>query len=952
MKARLIVTRAQSLILSLSLFLLVLGLGISIIQSSKQDLIQERRKVAVEIGNTRVVILKHQLDHLLSSTLILASVLRQDEGIYKFDILAQDILKTHRGISSLQLAPNGVITQVYPSSDYEGFIGFDLLSSSKAPPEASAAIISKKLTLAGPLTLEKDMKLLGCLPVFLPDTSGKDRFWGFIIAWIRLSDLLQTSNLDQLIEDGYDYELSHISLNNDQRIVLARSSEVPGTDLFHSPDAISFSIQIPNGKWILSFLPRGGWEPSSSFIEEYSLIVLVGLLISFLTYFSLRQEVELSTQKFAETPAKLKNEISESQRMEEISQFTQFFIDHAHIAAFGIGSDGGIFYVNKAACDLLGYAKEELLGLKVYDLDLGFSKETWSEDWQEMKQRRSFIFESHNRTKDGGIFPVEVFVNQLEFKGKEYLFACIRDITERKQVQEYLRESEERYRAVVEQAIEGIFLWDLKTKYVLESNLAFQNLLGYTAEELLKLTIYDLVAHDREDVDFNIQQLLRKRHHNASLRQYRHKDGSLLDVEVNTHLISYRGREVACVVIHDITQHRKLEAQLRQSQKMEAIGRLAGGVAHDFNNILTAILLYSELALGHIENQDALRKDIEEIKKAGQRAVSLTRQLLAFSRKQVLQPVILDLNTVVADMDKMLQRVIGEDIELVTILSPKLGYVKADPGQIEQVILNLAINSRDAMPQGGKLIIETANVSSEEIQCYTKVSITPGPYVMLAITDTGMGMDLETQSHLFEPFFTTKEQGKGTGLGLATVYGIVKQSGGYIWVYSELGRGTTFKIYLPQAEGVAQLPRNDQIFIETPRGSETILLVEDEEAVRALTCQILMEKGYTVLQARDGEEALSICQQYLGPIHLMITDVVMPRMSGRVLAEQVSLIRPSIKVLYMSGYPNDAAVLQDVLKMNMIFLQKPFTPDTLACKVREVLEVPWGIFQKEKPLLT
>jgi len=374
---------------------------------------------------------------------------------------------------------------------------------------------------------------------------------------------------------------------------------------------------------------------------------------------------------------------------------------------------------------------------------------------------------------------------------------------------------------------------------------------------------------------------------------------------------------------------------------MEAVGRLAGGVAHDFNNLLTAIIGYADLMVTSLDQDDPLRKDAEEIKRAGERAAALTDQLLAFSRKKVLQPLILNLNTTVTNMEKMLRRLIGEHIELILGLDPALGLVKADPGQIEQVIMNLAVNARDAMPQGGRLTIETKNVYLDEEYTHQHVDIQPGPYVMLAVSDTGVGMSKETLSHLFEPFFTTKEMGKGTGLGLSTVYGIVRQSDGHIWVYSELGQGTTFKIYLPRIEEIVESGKRVPVSAKSMQGQETVLLVEDEDIVRDLACRVLSENGYTVLEAHDGREALLICEKYGGPIHLLVTDVVMPGgMSGRQVAERLRTLRPDVKVLYMSGYTDDTIVHHDVLEPGMAFLQKPFMPDILLHKVREVIDAP------------
>ena len=395
----------------------------------------------------------------------------------------------------------------------------------------------------------------------------------------------------------------------------------------------------------------------------------------------------------------------------------------------------------------------------------------------------------------------------------------------------------------------------------------------------------------------------------------------------------------------DITERKRaeeeakaLQEQLRQSQKMEAIGSLAGGIAHDFNNLLTVIKGYSQLSLMELKEGDPLKPNIEEVQKAADRAAGLTRQLLAFSRRQVMEMRVLDPNTLLRDLDKMLRRIIGEDIELVTQLADDLGTIKADPGQVEQVIMNLAVNARDAMTKGGKLTIETANVELDKTYARNHVAVEPGPYVMLSVSDTGVGMTPEVRDRVFEPFFTTKEKGKGTGLGLSTVYGIVKQSGGNIWVYSEPGKGTAFKIYLSRVDEPLEEVGEKVVQKELTGRGETILVVEDEEEVRKLAVQILRRQGYTVLEASQGNEASHICEQHKGPIHLMVMDVVMPGMNGRELAKSLEPHHPEMKVLYMSGYTDDAIVHHGVLEKGLSFLQKPFTIDGLLRKVREVLD--------------
>jgi signal transduction histidine kinase/CheY-like chemotaxis protein len=390
----------------------------------------------------------------------------------------------------------------------------------------------------------------------------------------------------------------------------------------------------------------------------------------------------------------------------------------------------------------------------------------------------------------------------------------------------------------------------------------------------------------------------------------------------------------------EIMERKQLEEQLVRLQKMEAIGRLAGGLAHDFNNLLTVIGGYSDLLLSHLDPGNPLHRHAEAINNAAARASTLTRQLLAFSRKQLLQPKVLDLNAVVATMEPMLRRLISEDITLIVGLAPALGRVKADPGQLEQVLLNLVVNARDAMPQGGTLTIDTTNVEWDELVAHGRSSLSPGSYVRLTVHDTGMGMDAATRSHLFEPFFTTKAPGQGTGLGLSTVYGIITQSGGHIEVDSAPAQGAMFAIYLPRVEETIEAGQHDRARPETPRGQETVLLVEDEAGVRSITRTMLELRGYRVLEAGGGEEALQICAQQEGPVQLLLTDVVMPGMTGPEVAQRLTRLRPEMKVLYMSGYTDDTILRYGVTELGTAFLQKPFTADMIAWKVREVLEVP------------
>jgi hypothetical protein len=513
-----------------------------------------------------------------------------------------------------------------------------------------------------------------------------------------------------------------------------------------------------------------------------------------------------------------------------------------------------------------------------------------------------------------------------------------RDVTDWIKAQEALRESETRYRLLFDSSPYPMFVYDRETLAFLAVNEAAVRHYGYSAAEFAGMTVKDI--RPPEEIPALLERLARE-DHAPSLTHHRRKDGTVIEVEITSHPLAFGGRRANVVLANDVTEKKQLEERFRQSQKMEAVGRLAGGVAHDFNNLLTVITGYTDLLLERLKNEDRLRRAVEEISKAGSRGASLTRQLLAFSRRQVLQPKVLDLNAVVANTEKMLRRLIGEDIELRTSLDPALGWVKADPGQMEQVLLNLAINARDAMPGGGRLTIETHNVELDQVYASRHTAVQPGDYVMLAVNDSGHGMAPEVVAHLFEPFFTTKELGEGTGLGLATVYGIVKQSGGNIWVYSEPGQGTTFKVYLPRIDQPAQLDQPAATCVaELPRGTETVLLVEDEEVVRTLVREVLQRNGYQMLVARDGQEALQLSAGHDGPIHLLLTDVVMSRMSGRELVQRLCPLRPEMRVLFMSGYTDDSIVKQGMLEGGAAFLQKPFTVQTLARKVRDILEAP------------
>jgi len=546
-----------------------------------------------------------------------------------------------------------------------------------------------------------------------------------------------------------------------------------------------------------------------------------------------------------------------------------------------------------------------------------------------------------------GALVVQSYNKKVRYGEKEkdilnFVSQHVASAIEHKRHEDALRRSEARYRSFVQSAVYSIFRCSMEGKF-LDVNAALVNMLGYdSAEQVLSLDPrHDVFCDPRQQVRLAQEYERSGRVENVEL-QWRRKGGKIITVRLSGREVTHEdgSGKVLEMIAEDITERRALEEQFRQSQKMEAVGRLAGGVAHDFNNLLTVISGYAELLLKQLEPEHPLRESAEAIHVATQRAASLTQQLLAFGRKQVLELRTINLNAVLEDVGQLLGPLLGRNVELVSRPAERLGLTKADPGQMAQVIMNLAVNARDAMPDGGTLIVETANVELDDAYHRGHFTLQPGPYVMLAISDTGSGMDADTQSRIFEPFFTTKEKGKGTGLGLSTVYGIVQQSGGHIFVYSEVGRGTTFKIYFPRVEEGAGAAGESSCSQARVAGGETVLLVEDEEAVRELVRDTLKRHGYSVLEASSGEEALKIAVQCGHSIHMMISDVGMPGIGGRELARRISADHPHVKILFVSGYTEDAIQHHGVLDEGAIFLQKPFTLDALARKVRAILDSP------------
>lgn len=604
-------------------------------------------------------------------------------------------------------------------------------------------------------------------------------------------------------------------------------------------------------------------------------------------------------------------------------------------------------YISPQIEAMLGFSADEWLGdpgLVLKQLHPDDRERVLAEVFQSRDTGKPFCSEYRLLARDGHIVWVrdEAIVMRDEAGRPRFMQGLLLDISEQKRKEEMLQKSESKFRTIFERVAVGIALVSIDGQLV-QSNPALREMLRYGEEEL-RNRVFNEFIHPEDaavDVDLDQELIAGKRDHYQIEKRFIRKDGGVVWCQLNVSLVRGGQEEPPFTIcmVEDITERKRLETQFFQSQKMETIGRFAGGIAHDFNNLLTVIKGYTQLSLSQIQEGDPCRENIEEIKGAAERAAELTNQLLTFSRRQILDMKVLDLNTIVRSLEKMTGRIIGEDIEMLTVLDDRLGRVKTDPGQIEQVILNLVVNARDAMPAGGKLAIETANVVLDDTYVRTHIGVTPGSYVMLSVSDTGCGMSPEIKELIFEPFFTTKEEGKGTGLGLSTIYGIVRQSGGNIWVYSEPGRGTTFKIYLPRVEEeTGALPVQDDTD-HLPKGNETVLLVEDDPSLRALAARVLRYQGYKVLEATSGHEAIGIARENVQEkIPLLLTDVVMPCMGGKELVKRMKTLHPEIRVLFISGYTDHAITYHAGLKPGTPFLQKPFSPTALAKKVREVLD--------------
>jgi PAS domain S-box-containing protein len=662
---------------------------------------------------------------------------------------------------------------------------------------------------------------------------------------------------------------------------------------------------------------------------------------------------ELAEAFLGQAAIALQHREAERALRESEEKFRELF-NHAADAVFlhhveNDGMPGALIESNRAATELFGYLPEEFLAMPAVALLDGDSLPAETPRLlAAMQSTGTAAFEADFRTKDGVVFPADVRARSFHLHGNRVGLTVVRDISERKRAETALRESEARYRLLAEHATDIIWTtdMDLKLNYISPS---VERLYGYTPAEYLEIPL------DRQMTPASLERATslfseevgRERDgrgdpqkvHFIEIEAHR-KDGGTVWVEMSAAFLRNPDGTPRGVVgvSREITERRRLEERVRQAQKMEAVGTLAGGVAHDFNNLLAVVLSYAGMLLDEIPAGDPRREEVGEIKRAAERAAALTRQLLAYSRKQMMQPAVLDPKAAIASMEEALREVLGRDVALELVRGRGTGRITADPRQLEQAVLSIAANARDAMPDGGRLVIETKDVFLDETYAAGRPEVRPGPYVLFLFTDTGVGMDEKTRARLFEPYFTTKGLGRGTGLGLASVYGFVKQSGGHMDVYSEPGRGTTMKLYLPRMDLDAGAASGPPALEPLPRGTETVLVAEDEDSLRALVVRVLLRCGYEVLAARDGVEALKMCEERAGAIDILLTDIVMPAMDGTALAAACAARWPAMKVLYTSGYSDEAVVRNGIIDRSAAFMQKPFTPEIIATTVRDVLD--------------
>jgi two-component system cell cycle sensor histidine kinase/response regulator CckA len=921
----------------------------ALIWNSEKLRMQAERNKVVNIAGGYAQVIQQTIDRSLSSTYALAALVRKGNGsLNDFAEIAREMLPFYPG-AALGLAPGGIVKSIIPLVGNEGAIGHDML---KDPARAKESVLAKetgKLTLAGPFELKQGgIGAVARLPVYLDNDQGQRSFWGFTTVLIRFPETLEPAGLSHLVTQGFQYELWRIHPDTGQKQVISASSSSP----LIKP--VEGTLQLPNGSWTLSVVPTKGWGDPLGLSFKIVLGLMFGLMLGYITILMAKMknhEMELEEQILIRTSA-LEAKIVEQKRAEDVLLASEkrfrTLVNTIPDLIWLKDADGVYLSCNAMFECFFGAKEADIVGKTDYDF---VNKEL--ADFFRENDRKAMTADQPSSNEEWVTFADNghhalLYTTKTPLKDGEGKLVGVlgigRDITELKSAVEAMSESERRLRHALEGSNDG--LWDVQLKsgrtYLSPRSC---EILGYREDELkdllevwsdlvhpddLHITNERLQAHiEGRTAIFEVEQRLRTK---SGDWKWIHTRGKVVERDLDGTPLRITGTH------SDITDKKTLESQLHQAQKMESIGQLAGGVAHDFNNMLAVIKGYAELTLKKMEPSQPHYGKLIQIRIAAERSADLTRQLLAFARKQTIAPKVVDLNETVSGMLNMLQRLIGENINLTLQTSSNLWLVKVDPSQIDQMLVNLCVNARQAIEDVGRIAIETGNSELDANYCATHRYVEPGEYVRLVVSDDGGGMDKETQTHIFEPFFTTKGVGHGTGLGLATVYGIVKQNNGFIDVYSEPGQGTTFTIYLPRHMGeIEQTPKEGQAE-PVPLGNETILLVEDEPSILMMAALMLEGQGYTVLTAGTASEAIRLFKEQTGGIHLLITDVVMPDMNGRDLVNELQSLHPQLNCLFMSGYTADVIASHGVLDEGVNFIQKPFSLPDLATKVREVLD--------------